>query len=127
MGKVIERIKLQNLLEPTKQLELNATVDTGATMLILPLDVVEKLGLQKFRTVTVRYANNRTEQKSIYRVVTVEIQGRSGDFDVLAESPGSQPLIGQIVLEQLDLVVNPRTQTLTPNPQSPDMPMIEIL
>jgi len=31
------------------------------------------------------------------------------------------------VLEILDLVVDPRTRTLVPNPLSPEMPMVEIL
>jgi hypothetical protein len=77
--------------------------------------------------VKVKYANTKTEQKSIYGVVTIEIKGRTGNFDVLAETEGSQPLIGQVVLEILDLVVDPRTRTLVPNPQSPEMPMVEIL
>lgn len=45
----------------------------------------------------------------------------------LAEEAGSQPLVGQIVLEALDLVVDPRTKTLIPNPMSPEMPTVEIL
>jgi predicted aspartyl protease len=127
MGKVIERIKIQNLLDPAKQVELDAVVDTGATLLALPLNLVGQLGLQKFREVTMRYANNHTEKKNVYGVVTVEIQGRAGHFDVLGEEPGSQPLIGQLVLEELDLVVNPLKRSLAPNPQSPDMPMVEML
>jgi len=60
-------------------------------------------------------------------VVTIEIKGRTGNFDVLAEAEGSQSLIGQVVLEVLDLVVDPRTRRLIPNPMSPEMPMVEIL
>jgi len=46
---------------------------------------------------------------------------------VLAEEKGSQPLIGQIVLERLDLVIEPSTRKVIPNPRCPDMPMVEIL
>jgi clan AA aspartic protease len=127
MGKVIEKVKLQNLLDPSKEVEVNAVVDTGATMLALPLDVIEQLGLQKFKEVNVRYADHRTGKKDVYRIVTVEIQGRAGDFDVIGEERGSQPLIGQTVLEELDLVVNPKTQSLIPNPESPDIPLLEML
>lgn len=127
MGKVIEKIKVMNLLEPTKSVEIEAVIDTDATMVVLPQNIVDALGLKKIRETKVRYANNKTELKSIYGVVTIEIKGRTGNFDVLAESEGSQPLIGQVVLEILDLVVDPRTRTLMPNPLSPEMPMIEIL
>jgi predicted aspartyl protease len=96
-------------------------------MLVIPIDLVQRLGLQKFRDVRARYANGASESKEIYGIVTVEIKGRTGHFDVLAEAEGSQPLVGQIVLEQLDLVVDPRNRCLAPNPASPDMPMVEIL
>ena len=127
MGKVIEKVKFTSLLDQTKSVEIEAVIDTGATMVVLPQNVVEKLGLKKIRETRVRYANNKTELKSIYGVVTIEIKGRTGNFDVLAEAEGSQPLIGQVVLEILDLVVDPRTRTLAPNPMSPEMPMVEIL
>ena len=46
---------------------------------------------------------------------------------MLGEVGGSEPLVGQIVLEALDLIVDPITKTVIPNPRSPDMPMTEIL
>jgi len=96
MGKVIEKIKLTSLFDPTKSVEVEAVIDTGATMLVLPQSIVEELHLRKMREVSVRYANNKTEVKPIYGVVTVEIQGRAGEFNVLGEPDGSQSLVGQV-------------------------------
>lgn len=127
MGKVIEKVNVTNLLDTTKSIEIEAVIDTGATMIVLPQNIVDELGLKKIREVKVKYANNKTEPKSVYGVVTLEIKGRTGNFDVLAEVEGSQPLIGQVVLEILDLVVDPRTRKLIPNPASPETPMVEIL
>ena len=67
MGKVIEKIKVINVFEPEREIELEAVIDTGATMLVLPQDVIDKLNLRKMREVKVRYANNKTEIKSIWR------------------------------------------------------------
>jgi clan AA aspartic protease len=127
MGKVIEKIKLTNLFDPAKWVEVEAVIDTGATMLVLPRSLVHTLGLRKIGDRRVRYANNHTQVKSLYRGVIVGIRERDGIFDVLAEDEGSDPLVGQIVLEALDFVVDPTTRTLLPNPRSPDMPMVEIL
>ena len=127
MGKVIERIKLTNVFDPSKTEAVSAVIDTGATMLVLPQDLVERLGLRKVRDARVRYANRDVEVKAIYGVVALDIRGRVGNFDVLAEVAGSQPLVGQIVLEELDLMIHPATRQLTPNPDSPEMPMVEIL
>ena len=79
------------------------------------------------REVKVRYANSKTEIKPIYGIVTVGMCGRAGEFNVLAEPEGSQPLVRQIILEQLDLIVDPSTRKVIPNPRSPEMPMVEIL
>lgn len=127
MGKVIEKVKITNYNDPTKSIEVEAVIDTGATMVVLPQNIVNELRLKKIRETRVKDANNSTELKSIYGVVTIEIKGRTGNFDVLAEVEGAQPLIGQVVLEILDLVVDPRTRILKPNPASPEMPMMEIL
>ena len=126
MGKVVEKVKLTSLFEPEKSVEVKAVIDTGATMLVLPRDIVEKLGLRKMREVKVRYANNKVETKPIYGVVNIELKGRSANLDVLVEEKGSQPLIGQVLLELLDLIVD-KTRKLIPNPASPEMPMMEIL
>jgi len=127
MGKVVERVKLTSLFEPEKSVEVDAIIDTGATMVVLPRDIVEELGLRKMREVKVRYANNKVETKPIYGVVNIELKGRSANLDVLVEEKGSQPLIGQVLLELLDLIVEPKTRNLIPNPASPEMPMMEIL
>lgn len=127
MGKVVERIRLQNFSDPDRSLEVDATVDTGATILALPIELIEQLGLQKFKDVQVRYADHRTATRSVYGVVTLEIQGRVGHFDVLAEGRGTEPLIGQTVLQELDLVVNPKSRTVVPNPDSPDLPTLDML
>ena len=127
MGKVVEKVKLTSLFEPEKSVEVDAIIDTGATMLVLPQDVIKELGLRKIGERRVRYANNQIQIKSVYRGVILELKGRDGIFDVLGEVEGSEPLVGQIVLEALDLIVDPITKTVIPNPRSPDMPMTEIL
>ena len=127
MGKVIEKVKLTSLFEPEKSLEVEAVIDTGATMVVLPKDIVNALGLRKVREVKVRYANNKVETRPIYGVVTIELKGRSANLDVLAEEKGSQSLIGQVLLKLLDLIVEPKTRKLIPNPASPEMLMMEIL
>jgi len=127
MGKVIEKIKLTSLFDATKTMEVDAVIDTGATMLGLPQNLIQQLNLRRLREVTVKYANNDRQQKFIYAALFVEIKGRIGTFDVLAEAEGSEPLVGQMILEELDLVVEPGSRRLVPNPRSPEMPMVEIL
>ena len=155
MGKVTEKVRLTSLFDRTKSREVVAVIDAGATLLVLPQDLVEELGLTRIRDVPareralspfrisrsarhhrrargarpgkVRYGNNSVEAKGVYGAVTLELKGRRGVFEALAEAPGSEPLVGQVVLESLDLTVDPRTRRVIPNPQSPETPMVEIL
>jgi len=126
MGKVVEKVKVTNFKDPSKSLEIEAVIDTGATMSVLPMDTIKRLGLEKIEDVNVRYADNRVEKKEVYGWIILEIAGRRAVFDVLAENKGAQPLIGQIVLERLDLVIEPSERKVIPNPRSPETPMIEI-
>jgi len=127
MGKVIEKITLTNIFDPSKMVEIDAVIDSGATMLALSQDVVERLALQKDRDVRVRYENNHYEVRAVYGVVEVELLGRKGSFDVLAEPIGATPLVGYVVLEILDLLTDAKSRKLIPNPASPEMPMMEML
>jgi clan AA aspartic protease len=127
MGKILQKVRLSNFFKPKKSVEVEALIDSGATMLVLPKNLVKKLGLTKLQNLKVKYANGKVEEKEVYGAVKLELMGRYGIFDVLAENEDVQPLIGQIVLERLDLLLHPRTKKLIPNPHSPDMPIIEIL
>lgn len=127
MGKVTEKVKLTTLFDPLRVVEIDTVVNTHTIMAVLPQNIVDELGLKKIRETKVRYTNNKTESKSFYGVVTMEIKGRTGNFNVLARVEGSQPLMGQAVLEILDIVVDSKTRRLIPNPESPEMLMVEIL
>jgi len=52
----IEKIKVTNFKDPSKSIEREAVVDTGATMSVLPMDLIQKLGLERIDEVSVRYA-----------------------------------------------------------------------
>jgi predicted aspartyl protease len=51
MGKVIEKVKLVNLFNPEKSVEIEAVIDTGATMVVLPKNLVRELNLEKIEDV----------------------------------------------------------------------------
>ncbi|MFQ6091654.1 MAG: aspartyl protease family protein [bacterium] len=109
-------------------MRVDAVIDTGATMVVLPKKLVKELGLEKIENVKVKvkYGDGRVEGKEVYGVVRLELKGRVGNFDVLPENDEARPLVGQIVLERLDLIIEPSTRKLIPNPRSPEMPMIEV-
>ena len=139
MGRVVTKLKLKNLSDQNlasrgylgqkdvRVLEVDALVDTGATMLVLPEDVVEALGLLPEGTRKIRYADARIADVPWVRGVCIEILGREMTCDALVVPRGATPLIGQIPLEGLDLVVDPRSREVSVNPASPDAPLMDAM
>jgi len=108
------------LLAPDKvrRMTIRGVVDSGATRLVLPLSVVKRLGLPVTGKITVRYADRRTGKRDTVDRVHVELLGRSSTFKALVEPRRRTALIGAIVLEDLDFLVDCTNQRLVPrNPK----------
>jgi hypothetical protein len=58
--------------------------------------------------------------------IEIEVLGRSMTGDAMVLPRGTQTLLGAIPLEQLDLVVVPKTGDVIPNPAHPDGPVYRI-
>jgi predicted aspartyl protease len=128
MGKVTTRIRVENWLDAEllrmgsrnkkpRAVEVEALVDTGAVMFYLKSSVIQQLGLRETGEITSRTMFARSEKRTVYAPVSLEIQGRTGNFEVV-EVPDSVPnVVGQIPLERLDWAVDCRHQRLIPNPE----------
>ena len=101
-----------------RQVQAEALVDTGATRFYLQRRVIAALGLRRVSEITSRTMSDRTEkQRGVFSPVELEIQGRTGHFDVI-ELPDTLPnIVGQIPLEHLDWVVDLCGRKLIPNPE----------
>jgi clan AA aspartic protease len=139
VGRVMAKIKLSNNTDLSKAregliesgavrtAEIEGLADTGATMLVLPADVVARLGLVPDGDRTVKYANGQLAKVPRVTGVRIEILGRDMTCDALVEPAGTIALIGQIPLEGLDLVVDPKSHDVTVNPASPDSPLMDLM
>ncbi len=132
MGSVKTKVKLTNFgdlyayknklipQERIRRYEITALVDTGATMLVIGEDVAEKLGIQKEKEVFIKYADDSMHRHYKGKGILVEINDRDCVTDCVILERGIEPLLGQIPLEEMDLVVDCSNKRLIPNPSSPD-------
>jgi predicted aspartyl protease len=128
MGRVTAAARIENLAdtvlanaghlrqEDIRVLEIpDAPVDTGATRLSLPRPLIDQLGLTRYGSERHRTANGMREF-GLYGPVRLTVQGRYCVLDV-SELPEDCPvLIGQVPLELMDWVVDPKGQRLVGNP-----------
>ena len=138
MGEVRARIILENqgdrfLAEAghldgarVRRVELDALVDTGAVMTLLPQDVVEILGLPLDGNIIVTLANEEKIELPRARLLSLSLADRQMDTDCLVGPPRCEPLVGQLVLERLDLIVDPVKRVISPRPESPFLPSLKL-
>ncbi len=136
MGAVRVKVKLTNaidealvsrgILNPNmlRVYETEALVDTGAVRTVLPMSIVEELGLRIRGQQIAQYANGSEESIGVTEPVIIELIGRETTEATLVT--GDIVLIGQTVLETLDLLVDCRNQRLIPNPEHPNYPVMRI-
>jgi len=103
---------------------ISRVVDPGASKLVLPEAVVKRLGLLLGANIKVTYADGRQSQGRETKGVHVELLGRSDTFSAIVEPKRRTVLIGAIVLEDLDLLVDCSRQQLVPC--DPSGPVYEI-
>jgi len=138
MGEIVVDIELANAVDhelartghieegDVRRATVRAIADTGAMMLTLPDNVVDQLGIGVIRTASFVLANGERSEMPIAGPLSVRI-GNRGMFTSCVVAPaGADALIGQIVMEELDLIPDPARQTIGPRPESPDMPELRL-
>ncbi len=136
MGAVRTQVKLTNavddelvrrgMLAPRllRECEIEGLVDTGAVNLVIPSTIVQQLGLRILSQQLVKYADGRQEAVGVTGPLIIECEGRKTIEDALVT--GDEVLIGQVVLEKLDFLVDCKNQRLIPNPENPEYPVTYI-
>ena len=85
---------------------------------------IKALGLKKAGQVDSKTTNG-IRRRAVYQPVRLELMGRSGNFDVVEIGEDVPNLLGQVPLEYLDFVVDPKGQKLIPNPEHGEKQMSE--
>ncbi|MBI1917138.1 MAG: clan AA aspartic protease [Planctomycetes bacterium] len=106
----------RGLLKPNqvRRQMIHGVVDSGAARFVLPGAVVKQLGLAITGKVRVRYADGRRATRPAAQGAYVKILDRDSTFTAVVEPKRETALIGAIVLEDLDLLVDCQQQRLVP-------------
>ncbi len=138
MGEIVVQIELENTQDRAlfergfsaetdiRRTQIPAVADTGAVMLALPQDVVAQLGLDRMGSIATTYADGRRGSLPVAGPLTVRIGDRTMATECVVVPTGADALVGQLVMERLDLIADCVLQTLGPRPESPDRPMLRV-
>ena len=128
MGHVFQKAKVQSTgdliavkagqlrVDQVRELEVNFLVDTGATMICLPADMIKQLGLYPWDEKVVETGDGPKE-KRIFSPIELHLLDRSDNFNVMELPSGTIPLLGVVPLQALDLHINFKKGLLEGNPR----------
>jgi clan AA aspartic protease len=107
-----------------RRYEAEALVDTGAIRLCIPQDAVDELGLAIVEEIPVVLADGKEARVGVSEPVTVRLLTRHVVQQALVL--GDEVLIGQTVLEETDLFVDPINGRVIPNPEHPERAILRV-
>jgi clan AA aspartic protease len=109
-----------------EDVQCDALVDTGAAELALPAELIERLKLQHVGEVQVYTADGGEHTYRVFGIVDLVVQGRSCQVRAIELPHDAAPLLGAVPLEEMDWHVAPQDKKLSPNPRSPEKPLLPL-
>jgi predicted aspartyl protease len=100
--------------DQVRRVRIRGVVDSGAIRLVIPPDVAQQLGLAISGKAKVRYADGRSADREIAQGIHLAYGGRESVFNAIVEPGRESALIGAIVLEDLDFLIDCGGQRLVP-------------
>ena len=118
MGTSIAKVELRNALRPELGVvEIDALADAGATHLCIPPWIRDRLELEAAEDKPVTLADGTHRMVAYVGPIELRYGGRTGFTGALVT--GEEPLLGQLPLNDMDLIVVPNTLEVIPNPANP--------
>ena len=114
MGRIVTSVTVSNVLDRSKQVRLDALVDTGATYLTLPSAWKERLEpLETLEVIELQTATQQLVQGEVCAPVRIEVEGFRpvvGEvlfIDMQPRDDGQyDPLLGYLVLQAIPVAVD---------------------
>ena len=120
MGLVNAKLVLKNPRRPDLQpVEVDALADSGAVHLCIPPHIQIQLELEEIDKKEVILADGSRKLVPYGGPIELHFKNRVGFAGALVI--GDQALLGAIPMEDMDLVVIPKTRTVDINPNSPNI------
>jgi clan AA aspartic protease len=120
MGLVTAKVVLKNpRLPDLEPVEVEVLADSGAVHLCIPEHVRRRLHLEAISEKDVTLADGSKRRVPYVGPIEIRFKNRVGFAGALVM--GDQVLVGAIPMEDMDLVIVPKTRTLDVNPVSPNI------
>lgn len=105
--------------DKVRRLPVKALVDTGAYMMGINEEINAQLGLPKVEERLAEYADGSLHSLNVVGPVEIHFGNRKTVAYAMVLPGNSEPLLGAIPMEDMDLVIEPKYQRVIINPAMP--------
>jgi clan AA aspartic protease len=120
MGLAYARLRLANARRPDlAAMDVEALADTGAILLCIPPHVALQLELEELEKREVSIADGSRKIVPYMGPLIVSLGNRQCFTGAMVM--GERVLLGAVPMEDMDVVVHPKTQQVIPNPENPNI------
>ena len=102
-----------------KRMPVNMLVDTGSVYMCINESIQEQLDLPILEQRKGQLANGHIVEYNVVGPIEVRFKNRRCSIDAMVLRGDSEPLLGAIPLEDMDVFVHPYRQELIVNPDHP--------
>ncbi len=105
--------------DEVKRMRVNALVDTGSYMLCINENIQEQLQLHVVEKRKAQMADGSIVECDVVAPVEIKFKNRRSSVSAMVLPGDSEPLLGAIPLEDMDVIIHPLRQELIVNPDHP--------
>ncbi len=112
--------------EEIREMQVTAMVDSGAIMLCINQNIKRQLGLVTIAMQTAQLADSTLTELELVGPIELHFENRTVRCDALVLSGDSEVLLGAIPMEQMDVLIHPKSNRLVVNPEHPYEPVVKL-
>jgi len=118
----------RNMLDKdeVKRMRLEMLVDSGAYMMAVNETIQEQLDLPFIEKRKVQMANSSVVEYDVVGPVKVKFKNRTAICNAFVLPGDSEPLLGAIPKEEMDVLIHPQRQELIVNPEHPNYAQLKM-
>jgi len=112
--------------EEVRRINVTMTVDSGAYMMAINETIQSQLALPFLEKRKVQLANSQVMEYDVVGPVKVRFANRTATCNTFVLPGDSEPLLGAIPMEEMDVLIHPQRQELIVNPEHPNYAVLKM-
>ena len=112
--------------EEVRRMRLSMLADSGAWMMAINESIQSQMEFSLYDRRKVQLANGQVVEYDVVGPIGVRFANRKAICSAFVLPGDSEPLLGAIPMEEMDVLINPKRQELVVNPEHPNYAVLRL-